>query len=246
VVFYQGLGKIGGAFSGGSKWSWFTLDENIDKLPEAIKTAIQNSPSKIIADYWISESGDYGYCVVPTINSLRIGGDIVQKAQDLGKGGTPTTQQIIDTFLKGNAISVPMVGGIAPIIKGVAKADGALFIGTDQGVFTVAVDPTDGKILGTPAHVNLGRSVSVVRIRATKIGETVWTAVLSKKGTVFIMKNGALAATYLFYTGTPEFKPNANTVDPAATGDLMWTSAGLVVTGTNGAVLLSNEKLLEL
>lgn len=241
AILYQGKGKIGGAFSADEEWTWFDIADFLDDPQmESLKSSIEEATGKLVADYWIAEDGSFGYAVVPAINSLRIGGDIIDKAKN-DLPDDPGIQDILDMFLKDSTIAVPKVNNIAPLIKSVSMAGSSLFVGTDQGVFTIEVDAADGKLAAeTTQRVNLGRTVYVIRLRAKQfvVDGPVWTGVLAKSGTLFLLKDGELAATYPFYTGIPEFSGDA-----ANTGDLFWTEEGLVVTGTSGAVRLGVDEL---
>jgi hypothetical protein len=114
-------------------------------------------------------------------------------------------------------------------------AAGRLTLGTDRGIWNSMVDPETGK----PASlVSAGVNANVVRLRSRKFVEendTVWTATaaLSSTGTVMILKNGVLVRSYRFFTGIPSFSGNAT-----ANGNLLWTDEGLIITGTDSAVLL--------
>jgi len=249
VAFYQKPGSAGVGLSLDDAWEWIDLydvfDENSEYYSDgfsSLEDLIKDNNSKLIADY--AMSGTFGYMVIPAINSLRVGGDFVDKVEALGDD--LDFSKLKDTLLTGNTVSVPKIGGLQPLIQGVSQAGTLLFIGTDLGVFfqTVGVDGVPDN--QTPSQIALPRKVNVGRIRSKLVGDTVWTAVLGKAGGVYLIANKAgeipKIHEFRFFTGIPEFGGKA-----AETGDLFWTATGdLIVTGTNGIVSLSNDKLSEL
>ena len=238
MIYYQGKGILGGAASSDAgSWQWFDMADNLATMGATLVDAIKNSPSMMIADYSIDTSAEYGYVIMPAINSFRVGGDVVDKVKGIDSSNTSA---LMDAVLTGNTIQLPMISGAAPLITSVGKAGNSIFVGSDRGAFSFGVSPSDGTIVGSAQAIDLGRAVYVAKIKAKVFaGSTdVWTAVLGKGGSLYLLKNGILKATYPFFSGMPDFGGDAT-----ATGDLFWTDSGLVISGTNGVVSMSAATL---
>jgi len=105
------------------------------------------------------------------------------------------------------------------------------------------VDSSDGSwVSGAVAQqITFPRTVNVVTLRSTVMDGQIYTAVLSSKGGIYLIKGTGTVVEYRFYTGIPEFNDTAD-----ITGHLFWSSDGLVVSGVNGAVLLPNSVISNL
>lgn len=252
VAFYQYAGSAGVGISDADTWKWIDLYDVFDPASEyysdgfsSLEDMIKGNESRLIADYVMTgEHGhQYGYLVVPAINSFRVDGSVVDDVEKLFDdadlaGEDVAFSDLQDVVLTGKTITVPKVGTAQPLIRGVSQAGELLFIGTDLGVFSATIKIADGAITSPQVPVALPRKVNVVRMRSKLIDGKVWTAVLGRGGSVHLIKDTAFVKEFRFFTGIPEFGGNA-----AATGDLFWTDAGLVITGTNGVVRLSNAEL---
>lgn len=243
VIFYEGpKGTLGGAYSSNGGWGWFDLAANLDQLGSTLKDSITSSDKPIIADYSTDATNDFGYLAVPAINNFRVGGDVVSTINALGQN--PKFSDLLNAVLKNNTISLPSVSGAAPLATSVSEVISGttrtLYVGSDRGVFAIEGIGSDGMLVdsaGTPLAAQpivLGKAVSVAKLRATINGGHVWIAVLGRGGALYLLKDGGLFKSYPFFSGLPDFGGDAQ-----ATGDLSWTTQGLMVSGTNGVVLLT-------
>ncbi|MFZ4617099.1 MAG: hypothetical protein ACOYM2_13005 [Rectinemataceae bacterium] len=237
LLYYQGLGTIGGAFSKGAAWKWFDLSEYTSFIPEALRPAIAEAKSKLLADFAVDSGGEFGYLVIPALNTgVRIGGDTIDTiTEELDfRKGVPV-QGVLDIMLKGSiSVDPDPVSGRTPMIVSIGIAGNRLMVGTDRGVFTTVV-AGDGSFAGSLDAISRTLVTSLLRSKQFSPGGPVWTGVLSRNGTVYVLRNEAVYSEWNFYTGIPDFGATG-TVAP--TGDLFWTDEGLVIAGTNGAVRL--------
>ncbi len=237
VAYYQYAGGVGGAISSDSAWEWEDMADYIDEVDLGpIKDTIQNSTTKLIADYdFVSgEAGvTFGYAIVPGIASLRIGADIKTTLEDLNTEGASAVD-ILNTITAGNSIMISPDDLIRAVSYLPGEANSTLFVGTSRGLYSIATNAADGKLPENyvSTAINLGRATDIIRVEAKTIGADAYVAALNKSGSVFIVKNGVLVEEFKYYTGIPQFDGKA-----ATTGDLFWSAQGLVITGVNGAVL---------
>lgn len=239
AIYYQRKGGAGGAYKEGTAWKWVDSNDYLDALG-TFKDTIQKSTSKIVSDMHIENNANgqanYGYVVVPGINTIRVGAEIKENMSTFTEK-TPITD-IINAFTKDNTVNI----SDTDFIRSLSKASDKLYVGTSRGVYYIgglnAAAGSEGKLPAGYAKTAIALSktgtklVDVVKIRAKSVGSDIWVAVLGKRGSVYIIKNDILIDEYQFYTGIPEFGGAA-----ATTGDIFWSKDGFVITGTNGAVL---------
>ena len=262
VAYYQRVGSVGfGTENVGDLdneipgWDWQDLYEEFDD-PESdlsdLKDLIKDLTTKFIADF--HTSGGYGYVLIPSVNNFRIYSaleddlDALEDEFDL-QGKDPEYNDYLDVIKGGDAeTNVLKVADGAGTRQSVSQEGAYLFIGTKTGLFYTTVNSDNGIPAGPaakigPVRLTDGTNADIVRVRSKTVGGDVWTAALARNGDLFLLKNGPnLQKLYRFHTGLPRFEVGGK-VDAGVYGDLLWTSAGLMVSGVNGAVRLNNADL---
>jgi hypothetical protein len=243
LAFYQRRGSIGFGLVSGAEWEWQDLVDDMLSSGDGEGTSTEdqstidkfiNPNSNIIAGYAVDEHSKFAYFIT-ALGTYRLDGDTVDKLVAPGEGEEKSINQILTEVLDPNMISIPNQK-----IQALDYAGGRLTIGTDKGIWNSMVDPETGK----PASlVSAGINANVVRVRSRRFeeqGDNSWTATaaLTSAGTVMILKNGVLFRSYRFFTGIPSFGGNAT-----ANGNLLWTDEGLIITGTDSAVLLPKSTI---
>jgi hypothetical protein len=245
AVFFQRAGSAGfGYFKSGS-WNWTDLLDTLKNqagFSALYDILIKNSSTKLIADYHLEYDADgylsYGYGVIPAINTARGGMDMVSTLKTVFSSSTVDFNAVKNAVLTNeNIITVPKAGTVQPLINSLSKAGNYLYVGTDKGVFIFVVNPSTGKITVPPTTA--ARTMLVCALEAKEYSGHAYAAALDKQGNLFLFKDGVYTTTsYYFHTGLPAAADKAD-----ENCGLLWSDEGLVVTGTNGAVLLPYGKL---
>jgi len=211
---------------------------------KSVQDLIKYNKGKLVSDFFVDPGFDFGYAVT-ALGSYRFGADLLDSL--INSETEITMDYVLNTLLKDASIEVPPVDGQPAFIQGLSWAGDCLYIGTSKGVFRNPTSTDEGSegVTTLPTAAPLGPKFNVVKLRAQVVSGTegaekdgVWAAALGARGSLYLFKGETLVKEYKFYTGLPEFGGSA-----ATTGDIFWTDEGLVVTGTNGAVLIANDKL---
>ncbi len=246
IAFYQRKGSMGfGLPTSGGEWEWKDLITDMLGEDNSEITDLINPDKNIIAAYSMSENRQFGYFITP-VGTLRLDADVINDLVDPPEDQEEyTVTEILNDILKPNTISVD-----GQKIQTLSYEAGRLVLGTDYGIKTTSVlleesgkvpyTLVDGKEVPLPLPSVTGVKASIVRIHSKQyvVGGPVWTAALGTGGTLYLLKDGSLDSSYRFYTGMPGFDGKA-----ATTGNLLWTEDGLVITGTDSAVLLPKETI---
>jgi hypothetical protein len=254
AAYYQRSGSLGFGFYADDPekpeaWEWDDLYAQFDDPSfDDLKDIIKDSTTKLIADF--HSSGSYGYVLVPAINNVRVYAglkdelDWLNDSDNTETEGDPEYNELLDVIVGANEENVlKRPDNSTP--QTVSQEGSYLFIGTKTGLFSTTVNTTDGTPDGTATRISAvslpnKEGVDIVRVRSRDIGGTVWTAALSRAGNLFLLRNGGLAKTYRFHSGLPTF---GSIPDAGAYGEILWTEAGLYVSGINGVVLLKTADL---
>jgi hypothetical protein len=243
LAFYQRRGSFGFGLVSGAVWEWQDLVDDILSSSDGEGTSAEdqstiekfiNPNNNIIAGYAVDENAKFAYFIT-ALGTYRLDGDTVDNLVDPGEGEEKSISEILTEVLDPNMISIPNQK-----IQALDYAGGRLTLGTDRGIWNSLVDQETGR---PGSLVSTGVNANVVRVRSRKFVEednSIWTATaaLSSAGTVMILKNGVLVRSYRFFTGIPAFGGNAT-----ANGNLLWTDEGLIITGTDSAVLLPKSTI---
>ncbi|MFH2113582.1 MAG: hypothetical protein ABIJ86_03620, partial [Spirochaetota bacterium] len=181
----------------------------------------------------MSENRQFGYFITP-VGTLRLDSNVINDLVDPPEGEEYTVTEILNDILAPNTITL-----VGQKIQTLAYTAGRLVLGTDYGLWTALVSTDDGELTTGPSPVSKDTiKANIVRVRSkqyvvSEVAGPVWTAALGTGGTLYLLKDGTLFNSYRFYTGMPGFDGKA-----ATTGNLLWTEDGLIITGTDSAVLL--------
>ncbi len=241
VAYFQRPGSIGFVKTEAGAWKWMDLLDFLNTPSmSSFYDMIKDSTSSLLADIDIHYDNGlmtFGYTVVPVLNTFRFDYTIGDLFGDPTAVPDPITiSWITETFLgEKNLIKVPLVGTEQPLIKTISQSGTFLYIGTDQGVFIASTD-SKGAPVSEPVFQAIPGKAEIISIRATIHDGAAWAAALGRDGTVMLFKDSAFTKEYRFHSGVPE-------ASAASSGSLFWNDEGLVITGTNGVVLLGYDSL---
>jgi hypothetical protein len=235
VIVYRAAMDYGVSAYGDAQWEHLPSLTQGNSSVESFMTSLNINTDSIVSDLQLlfDSSGSLSrvYAVIPAFSTVVMDKQAVMDLFD-------NVSSIDESWIRENVLSsdIQIRPAGSSIVKSIAATTARIYVGASDGLYGALVD-SSGKVIGTLEKITLPKNQAIRKVRVTEINGSAWAAALGADGSLYVVKDTAFMAEYRVAAGMPE--SDSTTYG----GDVQWTDAGLLVTGSHGLALLPTGQL---
>lgn len=235
IIVYRAAMDYGVSAYGADHWDYMPSLTQGNSSVESFMTSLNINTDNIVSDLQLlfdsTGSLSRAYVVIPAFSTVVMDR---QAVMDLFNNVHSVDQSWIKDNVLNSNMQIRPAG--SSIVKSIGATTSRIYVGASDGLYRALAD-SSGKVSGSLEKVALPKSQNIRKVRVMEADGITWAAALGADGTLYIVKDSAFKTEYRAATGMPAC--DSSTYG----GDIQWTDAGLLVTGTHGVALLPTSKL---